>query len=550
MTISARSIQDLLEENRLLQERIREFEQAESERKSAAEELRESGERFRCLLQNVPEIAIQGYLLDGTTTYWNQASERLYGYTEEEAIGQNLLDLIIPPEMRNEVQRSMEVMIATGEPIPPAELYLMRKDGSRVAVFSNHALVHLPGSPPELFCLDIDLSDLKQAQEQVRQLHKSESLSRMAGAIAHTFNNQLAVVIGNLELALSELSLSGGLYAKIAAAMQAAGKAAEVSGLMLTYLGHSFEERGLLDLSLFCRRSLTILRASIPENVILEAEFPSPGPTVRANANQLQQVLTNLVNNAWEAVGNSHGSVRLAVKTLTAADIPAMHRFPIDWQPQDDAYACLEVTDTGHGIDYDDIEKLFDPFYSSKFTGRGMGLPVVLGIVRTHGGAAAVESTPGRGSAFQVFFPVSAEEITMPEGKTAPTQAIEKGGTLLLIEDEAMLRTMAATMLKRLGYSVLEARDGVEAVDVFRQCQDDIRCVICDLTMPRMNGWETLTALRKLDPHIPVVLASGFDKAQVMSGNHPDRPQAFLGKPYQLKDIVNAISEALAGKKD
>jgi CheY-like chemotaxis protein len=220
------------------------------------------------------------------------------------------------------------------------------------------------------------------------------------------------------------------------------------------------------------------------------------------------------------------------------------------------------VTDTGCGIEEKDIEKLFDPFFSSKFTGRGMGLAVVLGIVRAHSGVVMVESEPGRGSTFRVFFPVSGEAVLRQPnragndgdtliGERSPTVREGGGtGTVLLVEDDELVRNMAASMLRSLGYSVLEAKDGIEGVEMFGQRRNEIRFVLCDLTMPRLGGWETLTALRRLAPDIPVILASGYDKAQVMSGDHPELPQVFLGKPYNLKGLSDAISRALInGKK-
>jgi CheY-like chemotaxis protein len=350
-------------------------------------------------------------------------------------------------------------------------------------------------------------------------------------------------------MAIDEMPKGAGQTNQLTAAMRAAQKAAEVSGQMLTYLGQSFDKRVLLDLAEACRRNLPIIEAAMPGTVTLETNLPSPGPAVMANAIEIQQVLTNLITNAWETVGKDGGSIHLRVKTASLTEIPIAHRFPIDWQTQDNAYACLEVTDTGCGIADKDIEKIFDPFFSSKFTGRGMGLAIVMGIVRAHGGVVTVESEPGIGSTLRVFFPVSAEEVLRQPDKAAPVPEIAGGGTILLVDDEEMVREMAKTMLTRLGFTVLEAKDGVEAVEMFRQHQDEIRCVLTDLTMPHMNGWETLTALRKLAPDIPVILASGYDKAHVMAGDHPELPQVFLGKPYKLKGLSDAISQALYIKK-
>jgi len=381
---------------------------------------------------------------------------------------------------------------------------------------------------------------------QNRQLQKAESLSLMAGAIAHHFNNQLQTVMGNLELILMDLPAGSAATENLTEAINASRRAAEVSGLMLTYLGQTSGEDELLDLSATCHLSLSMLGAVIPSKVIVESELPSPGPTIRANTNQMHQVLANLMNNALESIGDNPGTIKLTIRTVSPGAIPASYRFPIDWQPQSVPYACMEVTDTGRGIADREIEKIFDPFFTTKFTGRGLGLPVIVGIVRGYNGVVSVESEPGRGTAFRVYLPTSAEKIPRQQPKAVPAPKFESGGTVLLIEDEVMVRNMARIMLTRLGFKVLEAKDGVEAVGIFRQHRDEIRCVISDLTMPRMNGWDTLAALRRISPDIPVILSSGYNETRVMAGEHPERPNAFLGKPYQLKGLSDAINRVLS----
>jgi two-component system, cell cycle sensor histidine kinase and response regulator CckA len=388
--------------------------------------------------------------------------------------------------------------------------------------------------------------EIQKLEIQNRQLQKAESLSLMAGAIAHHFNNQLQAVMGNLELAIMDLSPRSDAVGILTEALKASQRAAEVSRLLLTYLGQTAFKHELLDLCQTCHLGLSMLQAAVPNNVYVESELPSPGPTIRANSNQMHQVLANLVNNAWESMGDNRGTIKLTVKTVSPVEIPALHRFPIDWQPKSIPYACMEVADTGCGIADGDIEKIFDPFFTTKFTGRGLGLPVILGIVRVYDGVVSVESEPGRGSVFRVFLPVSAEEIPLQQEKTVPASKLEEGGTVLLVEDEEMVRHMARTMLTRLGYKVLEAVDGVEAVEIFQQHQPEIRWVLSDLTMPRMDGWDTLAALRRLSPDIPVILVSGYDEVQVMAHEHPERPNAFLGKPYQLKGLCDTINRVLS----
>ena len=263
---------------------------------------------------------------------------------------------------------------------------------------------------------------LAESEARLRQLHKEKSLGRMAAAIAHHFNNQLTAISGFIQLAMHRPGRrAAGEDAELTEALLATGRAAELSGLMLTYLGLSMAERSPLDLAEVCRNSLAdlpALPALLPGDQELVTDMPAPGPMVRANAAQLRLVLTNLVINAAEAVTDGPGRLEVTVRTVAAADLPAANRFPVDWQPTAPAYACLQVADNGSGIDPDDIEQLFDPFFTSKFTGRGLGLAVVLGVVKAGGGAVAVTSEAGRGSVFAVYLPLAG-----PGEETRPAAA-------------------------------------------------------------------------------------------------------------------------------
>ena len=380
-----------------------------------------------------------------------------------------------------------------------------------------------------------------------RQLQKSESLGRMAGAIAHHFNNKLGAVIGNLEMAIEDLAGDGKTVKILTNAMQAAHMAAEVSGLMLTYLGQTVGTQTAVDLAEVCRQSLPLLQATSTHNLSFKVTLPRPGPMIRANLNQMQQVLTNLITNAREATEQNQGDIELIVTAVSPTDIPGTNRYPIDWQPAATNYACLEVRDTGCGIAEIAIDTLFDPFYSSKSNGRGLGLPVVLGIVKAHGGAVTVASELGRGSTFRVILPVSTDVVVRRSDISTEPSARELGGTVLLIDDEEMIREMAATMLTRMGFKVLSAKDGVEALQIFKNHPDEVGIVLSDLSMPHMDGWETLTALRQIRPNIPVVLASGHDQSKVLAGDHPELPQVFLHKPYKKTELQAALAKAIAG---
>lgn len=273
------------------------------------------------------------------------------------------------------------------------------------------------GKPLQVLGIIQDITERKQAekmQEKVQarlsRFEKNESLNRMAGAVAHHFNNQLAVVIGNLELALDGMPQDAALIENLTSAMQGAHNAAEVSRLMLTYLGQTTCKYIPMNLSGICRQSVSFLQqSSAPKGITFNVDVPGHGPVVKGNANQIQQVLVNLITNAWEAMDKHQGNIDVIVKMLPRADIFQKLCFPPDWNPEDEEYACLEIRDTGCGIEKKDIDKIFDPFYSSKFTGRGLGLAVVFGIIKAHGGAVAVSSDKGAGSSFKIYLPVTVE---------------------------------------------------------------------------------------------------------------------------------------------
>ena len=527
------------------------------------EAMRESEEKHRQLIENSHDI-IYTLTTDGVFTFVSPAWTVLLGHPVIQVVGHPFQPFVHPDDLPG-CMAWLQKVIETGQRQEGVEYRVRHLNGS----WCWHTSSAVPLRDETAMVIGFegtarDITDHKQAEAdkekieaQNRQIQKTESLSRMAAAIAHHFNNQLGVVIGNLEMAIDEQPKGVVPSKSLTSAMQAAWKSADMSRLMLTYLGQSRDKVEPLDISYSCRKILPILKAAVPGNVILETDFSSPGPVISTSHDYIQQILTNLITNAWEAVGKNSGTISPSVKTVSPVEITLRNRFPVDWKLPDNPCACLEVTDTGCGIEDKDIEKLFDPFYSTKFTGRGMGLAVVQGLVSSHKGVITVDSKPGRGSTFRVFFPLSEEALPQPQKakddrdvtiSTPSPKKMEEGGTVLVVEDEEMLRDMAAAMLEMIGFTVLKAKDGIEALEVFGKHQSEIKFVLTDLTMPRMNGWETLTALRKLQPNIPVILASGYDLAHVMEGDHPELPQAFLGKPYNLKGLSDAIRQALESR--
>lgn len=525
-----------------------------TERKLVEDSLREQRWRLASIIEGT-NIGTWEWNVQTGDVRVNERWAQMLGYTLDELtpVSIKTWKMLCHPDDFKCSAELLEQHFVGHQPYYHFESRMRHKDGHWIWILDSGCVVTRTkyGKPLMMFGTHADITERKMMEEQKekfgtlnRQIQKADSLHRMAGAIAHHFNNQLGVVIGNLELALEDLQQKVTPVRSMVAAMQGARKAAEVSGLMLTYLGQTTGQSSPLNLSEITRKTLPLIQATAPKDLILTVDLPEPGPTINANENQIQQVLTNLATNGWEACTN-HGSVRLTVKKVQQTAIPAAHRLPIDWQPIDPAYACLEVTDTGSGISNEDIDRLFDPFFSSKFPGRGLGLSVVLGIVKGYGGAVSVESEVGRGSTFCVFLPVSADKISVQTVKAAELFRGEMSGTVLLVEDEEMMREVTKTMLIRLGLQCVVAKDGIEAVSILTQHLDEVDVVLCDLSMPGMNGWETLSALRRIRPGIPVILASGHDESKVFAGDHHDPLQGFLHKPFQRALLKDALARAM-----
>ena len=502
-----------------------------TDRNRAAEALRR--EERLALAMKATQDAVWDWDLIANTLYYSPHWWRMVGYKENELEADpGLWRRLMHPEDLERAGRIISEAII-GETSFEVETRLAHKAGHYVPILiRGYILRDESGKAVRISGTNTDLTEKKRTEEenrlweqQLNQLRKAESLGRMAGAVAHLFNNHLTVVIGNLELALTGSSGDSAIREKLIEAMGAALRSAEISGLMLTYLGQSTAGRELLDLSEVCRQILPTIQDAMPESVALKTDLLSSSPLVLAHAGQIQQVLTHLITNGWESIGHGTGTVTLKTMIIQALEILKFHLVPVGWKPTADAFSCLEVTDTGCGMAEEDLEKIFDPFYTTKFTGRGLGLAVVLGIVKTWGGAIGVESRKNRGSIFRVFLPLVADELPLASENGVHAHRMEPGGTVLLVEDQDAVRNMAESMLEHIGYKVLAASSGVEAIDLLRANPDLVHCVITDLSMPGMDGWETLAALRKILPHIPVILVSGHDEALAMTGDWSERPR-------------------------
>lgn len=477
----------------------------------------------------------------------NAAARKAYGYSHEELLELSIQDLraldtrsLTPAQMAEADARG--ILFSTLH---------QRKDGSSFPVEVSSRGVTIHGTRT-LISVVRDITERKEAEEKHRRLaqrlfqaQKAESLGRMAGAIAHHFNSLLGAVMGRLELALGDPHEASRPQHHLAEAMKASQRAAEISRLMLTYLGHTAQPKGPCDLTEIVREALLLLEPSLPPGVHLKTELPPEALIIKGDKAGIEQVLTHLVLNAAEAIDKGDGQITVAVHAMAAEELRRFHFFPSDWKPTEDRYVSMSIADTGSGFDLATKERIFDPFFSTKFMGRGMGLPVTLGVLKAHGGGLAVESQPGRGALFQVFLPLLRERTLPADEETAVAfDPLEGKGLVLLVADEPAVCDVAKEMLKGFGYEVVAAGDGQGALERFREYQDKVCLLLLDQSTPGRSGWQTLAALRALRPDLPVIFARSDDEAQVIRGDQKEQPLVFLHKPYQMKHLAAALRAA------
>jgi two-component system cell cycle sensor histidine kinase/response regulator CckA len=391
-----------------------------TDRKRTEEALSQERSLLMALMHNVPDNI---YFKDRDSRFIriSDAHARMFGLSDPaQAVGQTDFAFFTEEHARQAFEDE-QAIIRSGQPLSreERETWVDRPDTwvstTKVPLRDERGnIIGTCGISRDITALKRAETAKLEAETRSRQLEKAESLGRMAGAVAHHFNGQLQTVLLNLEMAADGLPRESNAAKNVTEAFLAAKRAAEMSMLMLTYLGQTRGARTSLDLSTACSRWLSLLEAAAPEDVVLETDLASPGPRIHANAEQMQQVVAHLVANAREAGGAGRRTVRVSVKGVTPAAVGLARRVPPDWQPLESSYACLEVADRGCGIAEADMERIFDPFYSTKFTGRGMGLAAVLGIVRAHDGVVTVESALGSGSTFRVYLPVSEGADAVP----------------------------------------------------------------------------------------------------------------------------------------
>lgn len=488
-------------------------------------------------------------------TVWNDRMTEITGYTAEEINRLGWYQALYPdPEAQARAEERMARM-RLGEDLQNEEWVIAHKDGSRRTITISTSLLDGKDNDSHVLAMIQDVTGRKRAEaeriEMERQLlhtQKLESLGILAGGIAHDFNNLLTAILGNMDYALLTIPAGTKARGSIESAMKASQRAADLTRQMLTFSGHGHFQIGDTDLNRLVEENTHLLRASIAKAVTLDHRPGRDLPPIRADVGQVQQVLMNLVVNASEAIGEKPGMITLTtgVRGFTTRELEGSRTAV---KPSPGRFVFMEVKDNGAGMDAPTLSRLFEPFFTTRFQGRGLGMSAVLGIVQAHNGAIFVQSAPGTGTTACVAFPAAEAETPAFPGEGRRLEAFEDpvfAGTILLVDDEEIVRDCCAQSLRHLGFTVLEAVDGLEAVEIFREHAEEIACVLLDLTMPRMNGAAAFQEMRRIRPSVKVLLSSGYDERTASRKFREKDLAGFIQKPYHIQELQEKLWRVLS----
>jgi len=531
----------------------------------AQDNLLESQKRFRQLIDSIPNVAVQGYDAELVCRYWNPASENLYGYSAKEALGANLLDLIIPPDMRTAVIEATQQMMASGQAIPPGELLLQKKDGDSVAVHSSHVLLQRTGQPVEFFCIDYDLTERQaaentrlQLQAQLRESQKMEALGTLAGGVSHDFNNIVTAILGNVELALGEVPESNSARTCLYEIRKAGRRARDLVQQILTFSRRQDSTRQPTCLRAVLEEAHSLLRVTLPADVTLQLHVDPNLPAVMANATQIEQVVLNLGTNALQAVqGQANAQVQLRLERVERVDPPAsadeLEALPVA-ETWPGVGARLTVIDNGSGMPPETLGRVFEPFFTTKAPGKGtgLGLDVVHGILREHGAALRVRSHSGAGTVFTAVFPgladgVPDEPLSLQPELARPTRpwGDAKAPHVLYVDDDEAIAFLVRRLLEREGYRVSAFTEAQAALTALREGPMDVSLCITDFNMPGMSGLRLAREIKAMHPNLPVAIASGYISEELRLQAPAAGVEEVIYKPDTVEALCSAIERLL-----
>jgi two-component system, cell cycle sensor histidine kinase and response regulator CckA len=518
-----------------------------TERKEAEEALRQSEEVNKQIFDIIPDCI---FMLDVTSdgrfkfVTLNPAEEKAIGLSSIEVAGK-FVDEVLTEDVAQQVTEHYRLCLKTGGVIAyDDELNLPH--GPRYFHTNLIPLRNPAGRIHRIVGCCTDLTDVKRSQEEAFTRQKLEGIGVLAGGIAHDFSNLLGGILATAEHTLMEPEIGHLVEEELQRIRTAAIRGGEIVRQLMIYGGKDKPALEVVDISLLIEEMLDLLKISLSKHAVLEMDLGKNLPLVQANAAQIWRVVMNLITNASEAIGTRDGVIRIATAWVpagqSATDTDATRL------PERD-YLRLEVSDTGAGMSPEVQAKIFDPYFSTKFPGRGLGLSVVQGIIREHKGAVKFLSEPGRGTAFQIWLPCDARTAVGTPKPIAPAEAAKVGsstGTILVVEDEGLLRMAVAKALRKKGFSVLEAGDGSTAMQLIRAHKDDIDLVLLDVTVPGTPSREVFAEALRMRPDLKVVVTSAYGEETARASFAGLQFDHFILKPFHLGKLAGLLERTLS----
>jgi PAS domain S-box-containing protein len=516
-----------------------------TERKRTEKALRESEERLQAIIDNAPTVI---YLKDpqGKFILINSRFEKLFHITREEIIGKTDYD-IFPEKAANAMRENDQKILDADEAVEFEEL-VPHDDGQHTYISIKFPIRDASGVPYGVCGISTDITDRRKLEAQLQQAQKMESIGTLAGGIAHDFNNILSPIMIHSEMVMMDLPSGSPLQQNMKQVYMAGERARDLVKQILTFARKQEKARIPLKISQILKEAVNLLRSTLPATIDIKYENSSERDTVFSDPTQLNQIIMNLGTNAAQAMEEKGGTLEV-ILTNENIDSGSADAFP-DLAPG--RYAKLIVKDTGTGIEPHRMDKIFEPYYTTKEVGKGtgMGLALVHGIVKSHGGLVTVQSETDKGTSFHVYLPlVEGDMDILPE--TAKDSVRLSTGTerILLVDDEKAAVDVIQAMLERLGYEVTARTSSIEALEAFRNGPDGFDLVITDMTMPNMTGKDLAKKLMSIRPGIPIILCTGFSEKIDERNAEEMGISAYIMKPIVMREFADTIREVLGNKK-